>query len=184
MDNIYKTYLHNPPHLFRDKTKYFITGSTYNKKRWFKSDAAKERLLKSFNIGFNKHGWLLEDWVILDNHYHLMGNSPKINNCLPEMMKNIHKHTAMWVKKNVHESINEEKIMYNYWDTCITYEVSYFARVNYIWNNPVKHGYAKNPEEWKFGSFFTRCKVKENNEEMDKIKTNYPCDKVSIDDDY
>jgi len=178
----YKEYKHNPPHLFVPNCKYFITGATYKKKRWFKSDKAKERLLKSIKIGFDQHGWLLEDWVILDNHYHLMGNASEINNSLPKMIQDIHKFVAMWIRKNVHESISAEKIMYNYWDTCITYEASYFARLNYIWNNPVKHGYTKSAEEWGFGSFIKR--VEKDNEELEKIKANYPWDKVRVKDDF
>ena len=33
------------------------------------------------------------------------------------------------------------QIFYNYWNTCINFEKSYFTRINYFWNNPVKHGY-------------------------------------------
>ena len=141
MKSIYKKYNHNPSHLFSPNAKYFITGATYKKKRWFKSNEAKERLLKSISIGFDQHGWLLEEWVILDNHYHLLGNVPDDSSNLPEMMQEVHKFVALWVKKNIPESKSSEKVMYNYWDTCITFEASYFARRNYIWNNPVKHGY-------------------------------------------
>ncbi len=69
MDIIYKEYKHNPPHLFSPNSKYFITGTTYEKNMWLKSNEAKERLLKSIIIGFDRYGWVLEDWVMLDNHY-------------------------------------------------------------------------------------------------------------------
>ncbi|GAF92698.1 unnamed protein product, partial [marine sediment metagenome] len=101
MDIVYKEYKHNPPHLFSPNSKYFITGATYKKKMGFKSNKAKERLLESIIIGFNQHGWFLEGWVILDNHYHLLANAPDNCNNLPEMMKDIHKFVALWIKKNI-----------------------------------------------------------------------------------
>ena len=137
MEEIYKEYQHNPPHLFRSGAKYIITGATYEKKHWLKSDEAKERLLKSIKKGFDQYGWTLEDWVILDNHYHLMGDAPDDATTLSLLIKDIHRFIALWIKKNVPESKDAEIVMYNYWDTCITYEKSYFARLNYIWYNPV-----------------------------------------------
>jgi len=182
MESIYKEYNHNPPHLFSPNSKYFITGATYKKKMWFKSNDAKESLLKSINIGFDQHGWILEDWVILDNHYHLLGNAPDGRSNLSRMMQEIHKFVALWIKKKIPESGGPEKIMYNYWDTCIAYEASYFARLNYIWNNPVKHGYADNAEDWVYGSYYK--KAEKDKEELRKIIAEYPCDKVNIKDDF
>jgi hypothetical protein len=97
MDIFYKEYNHNPSHLFFPNNKYFITGATYEKKMWFKSNEAKEQLLKSIIIGFDQHGWILEDWVIL-------ANATDDSNNLPEMMKDIHKFVALWIKKNIPES--------------------------------------------------------------------------------
>ena len=39
-----------------------------------------------------------------------------------------------------------------YWDTCITNEASYFARLNYVHNNPVKHGLVQSAEQYPFCS--------------------------------
>lgn len=182
MESIYKVYEHNPPHLFIPNAKYFITGTTYQKKMWFKDNKTKEQLLNSISIGFDKYGWIMEEWVILDNHYHLMGNAPDDSGTLPVMMKGIHKFTALWIKKNIPDAKGAERIMYNYWDTCITFEASYFARLHYIWHNPVKHGYVKNAEEWVFGSYSRRGE--QDKEWLGKIKANYPCDKVNVNDDY
>ena len=132
-------------------------------------------MLKSIIIGFDHHGWILEDWVILDN-------APDDSSNLPGMLQEIHKFVALWIKKNIPESSSSEKIMYNYWDTCITYEVSCFARLDYIWNNPVKQGYTDNVEEWVYGSYFK--KVEKDKEELEKIIKKYPCGKVKVKDDF
>ena len=221
----YKTYRHNPPHLFIDNAKYFITASTYNRKPYLRSSFVKERLYWSLEKEFSRHHWEIEDWVILDNHYHLMVNAPDNSKSLPDIIKEVHRFTALWIKKNINiESINhlpdvalvktgvdaykrestrlihkgeqslaltrsaqskrskKGKIFYNYRDTCITYEKSYYARLNYIWYNPVKHGYVDSPEKWKFGSYYFR--FRKDAEEMQRLMKKYPFDKVKVRDDF
>jgi|TARA_B100000315_G_scaffold28113_1_gene23928 putative transposase len=181
-NTIYKEYKHNPPHLFSPKAKYFITGATYQKKHWLKTNEAKQRLLKSIQIGFKQYGWILEDWVILNNHYHLMSNAPANSGTLSKMFNDIHKFVSLWIKKNIAESRRAKKIMHNYWDACITFEQSYFARLNYIWYNPAKHAYVENAEEWKFGSYASR--IENEKEELEKLRKKFPCNKVKVRDDF
>ena len=178
----YKEYKHNPPHLFRSNAKYFITGATYEKKYFLLSDKAKARVFKSLYKGFNSLGWTLEDWVILHNHYHVMVNAPGNAESLSAIIRDIHKFTALWIKKNISDSKNAEKIWWNYWDTCITYEKSYFTRLNYIWFNPVKHGLIEKAEDWKFGSYYYRYKTEE--EYLQNLRKKYPFDKVKVKDDF
>src|SRR3989338_3170324 len=149
----YKTYLHTPPHLYRPGAKYFITASTVKKLRLL-DDNAKERLLISLLKSCNNHGWKLEDWVILDNHYHIMLNAPEDEVSLSRFVAEYHKFTAMFIKKNNPEAAHLAKIFNNYWDTCISYERSYYARLNYIYCNPVKHGYLQRAEDYTWGIFY------------------------------
>ena len=54
----------------------------------------------------------------------------------------LHSKTAIWVNKN--DGTPGRKVWFQYWDTCLTYQHSYLARLNYVHNNPVKHGLAAN----------------------------------------
>lgn len=195
MSEKYKTYKHNPPHLFRSNAKYFITGSTYQKVPYLRSDRAKQRLLKSLFKGFTDYDWKIEDWVILNNHYHLMVEAPSNAETLSKIIRDTHKFTALWIKKNINLESKEymecsdrvgtlhNKIFHNYWDTCITYENSYYARLNYIWSNPVKHGYVEDAAKWKFGSYYYRQQNSEDNtRKLNKIIKNYLCDEVNVND--
>jgi len=181
-DIIYKLYSHNPPHLFKQNAKYFVTGATYLKKKFLIHPESKLQILYSITKGCKKYDWLLEDWVILDNHYHLMLQSPKSVETMPNLFNEIHKFTAIWLKRNAPTLRNEGKIFYNYWDTCITYEKSYFARLNYIYFNPVKHGYVERAEDYMFGSYYYR--VKNEKRYLDEIKERYPWDKVNVKDSF
>jgi REP-associated tyrosine transposase len=173
---MYKKYEHNPPHLFRENCKYFITGATYQHKRCFKTDEAKEHLLYSIKKGFADNGWMLEDWVILDNHYHLMVQSGKEDALLTEIIRDIHKFTAIWLNK--YENTQNRKVWHNYWDSCITYESSYFARLNYIWYNPVKHGYCQYAQDYIFGSYHSR--YQKDKGYLEALKCQYPWDEMDL----
>ena len=110
-----------------------------------------------------------------------MVNAPEESATLSELMNNFHRFTANWLSKHNIRKV-KEKYFHNYWDTCITFEKSYFTRLNYIWFNPVKHGYVDSPEKWKFGSYYYR--YREEMKEMKRQIEKYPFDKVKIDDDF
>jgi putative transposase len=179
---IYKIYSHNPPHLFIPNAKYLITASTYLKRHYFKDDPAKEIVLNSIIKGFSDLDWKIDDLVILDNHYHLMVQASEEASNLSKIVQNIHKFTALRLKKYNPSLENVGKIWFNYWDTCITYEKSYFARINYIWFNPVKHGYVDDALKWRFGSYYSR--MKQNEIFAKEIKRKYPFDRINVMDDF
>ncbi len=181
MTGIYKTYKHNPPHLFRPNAKYFITGATYQKKHYLESDEAKAKTIEYMFKSFEHFGWTIEDWILLNNHYHLMADAPEKAETLGQVINNFHKYSALWIKKNLFPEITNEKIWHNYWDTCITYEKSYFSRINYIWFNAVKHQYVEDAKDWKFGSFYYRFKNLEN---VKEIVEQYPYDRLNVEDDF
>jgi putative transposase len=231
MEDIYKNYLHNPPHLFRSNAKYIITGSTYLKKAFLKSDKTKIIFLKYLFKSISYFNWKIDDWVVLDNHYHLMVEAPENAKTLSNVINNTHKFSAIAIKKyyqnyrtskpmeyfwedmeyvdcvnmnnknysstqsmnsktivnsntalNSEKIFNPKKIFYNYWDSCITYEKSYFGRLHYIWFNPVKHGYVDDPIDWKWGSYYYRFADEGN--KLKKIMDNYPCDRINIMDNF
>ncbi|MDO9549307.1 MAG: transposase [Candidatus Marinimicrobia bacterium] len=178
----YKTYLHNPPHLFRENAIYFITASTYKKVRHFKNPVAKTFLRDSIFRAFGESGWTIIDWVVLDNHYHLLVNATESPERLPKIIRNIHRFTATFVNKNGLAVKGAAHIWHNYWDTCIKTVGAFYTIAHYIWRNPVKHGYVTDPFNWEFGSFRTRF-----TSEADycaKIMAEYPLDRLRLRDDF
>ena len=178
----FKKYDHNPPHLYKQNTKYFITGSIYGKKKLLKSIESKHKLLDYIVKSVDHFKWILEDWVILENHYHLMLESPENPESLGDMMGNIHRYSAIWINKNVEFDKDYNKVWHNYWDKCLTYERSYFTRLNYIWYNPLKHKLAEDPKDYEFGSYYHRYKSEKDY--LNNICNFYPFDKLKIDDDF
>ncbi len=70
-----KKYEHNPAHLFLDDTLYFITAAIHEKRPLLAGHERKSMLRDTLAKVFQEYHWQLHHWVILDNHYHLLGQS-------------------------------------------------------------------------------------------------------------
>ena len=140
---------HNPAHLFIDNSPYFITSSIYQKRALLYSNVIKDHLLATIRQCFDEKGWVLNDWVILDNHYHLLGIS-KTGADLSGIISKIHMLSAQFIRLQL---TAEKPIWWNYWDYCPRDEKDYFIRLNYLFNNPIKHGYVTNLNDYPYSSF-------------------------------
>jgi putative transposase len=118
----------NPAHLFIDNSPYFITGSIYQKRNLLYSNAIKDYLLTTIQQSFDAKGWLLNDWVILDNHYHLLGIS-KNGMDLSKIIGKIHMLSAQLICSQLNA---EKPIWWNYWDYCPRNEREYYSVFNSI----------------------------------------------------
>ena len=85
--------------------------------------------------------WRLEAWAVFSNHYHFIAHSPPdapdVSN-LGAMLSVLHVKTAEWVNKL--DSAPGRQVWFNFWDTRLTHQRSYLARLNYVHQNAVKHG--------------------------------------------
>jgi putative transposase len=144
-----KKYSHTPAHLLLDGTPYFITGAIYKKRPLLRDTAMKERLHEILHTTFREYGWNLDHWVILDNHYHLLVRSKKGSD-LPKMMQRIHAASSKYIGE---ATSCEKPVWYNYWDYCPRNEHEYYSRLNYLLNNPIKHGYVSNLHDYPHSSF-------------------------------
>lgn len=127
---------YTPKHLMLDDQPYFITGAIDEKRPLLAAEVCKARLIELFHECFAEHGWLLGDWVVLDNHYHLLCQSGK-GERLPRLMRCLHANSARTIRA---ETGCELPVWWNYWDYCPRGEADYRVRQNYLFNNPFKHG--------------------------------------------
>ncbi len=144
-----KYHPHTPVHVFLDDTAYFITGAIYQKRMLLRHADLKETLLTIIQKNFQDFGWQLEHWVILDNHYHLLGQSRKGKD-LSEMFRRIHGGSSTLIRE---ATGCELPVWWNFWDYCPRNERQYLTRMNYLFYNPAKHGYVTNLREYGFSSF-------------------------------
>src|SRR4051812_34373885 len=85
-------------------------------------------------------GWLVEAWAVFSNHYHFVAHSPvsaEDASSLSSMLYQLHRRTA--IIANQHDNTLNRRVWHNFWETKLSYQSSYLARLNYVHQNPVKH---------------------------------------------
>ncbi len=175
-----KHWPHSPLHLFDFKGAYMVTGSTIQKEHFFKTPDDLSLLEKHLFILAEKYGWRLEAWALFPNHYHIIAHSPENPGSLQKFIAHFHSNTAR--ELNLKHSIPGRKVWFQYWDTQLTYPNSYYARLNYVMQNPVKHGVVLLAENypWCSAHWFTKnAKVSHQS-----VVFGYKIDAVSVNDDF
>ena len=153
----HKVWPHAPIHRIGSDGVYMVTGATLYKKLLF-SSAEKLTLLENEILALaNLYHWQLEAWAVFMNHYHLIARGDPSSNELDKYLKHIHRQHRPRVKHSGPNQL-EERFWYNFWETRLTYERSYFARLNYVHQNAIKHGLVKvaNQYEWCSAAWFER----------------------------
>jgi putative transposase len=180
MEDIYKIYLHAPPHYFVPNAMYMVTGAILAKRHLLTEDRRKEFFLKTVFEKANHFGWTMEAWAVLHNHYHFVSQAPEDSKTLPKLIRQVHSITA--IQLNRWDSTPGRQVWHNYWDSCITYENSYRARLHYVHTNPVKHGLANNAIGYPFCSYKWFVEHAEDNLKAQVL--NQPIDNVGVFDSF
>jgi putative transposase len=129
---------HAPIHRLAEQGAYFVTASTYQKAHHFCGAKRLRVLHRGLLTVTEKFDWRLEAWAVFSNHYHFVAHSPVIAANLSDMLSMLHVKMAEWVNKL--DSTPGRQVWFNFWDTKLTHQRSYLARLNYVHKNAVKHG--------------------------------------------
>ena len=135
---------HAPTHQLSEAGTYFVTASTYNKVHHFRGAKRLEVLQRGLLKLAQEYYWDIEAWAIFSNHYHFVAHSPADSNNaenLKKMLGTLHAKMAGWINRL--DKSPGRQVWHNYWETRLTYQRSYFARLNYVHQNPVLHGLVK-----------------------------------------
>jgi putative transposase len=85
-----------------------------------------------------KHSWKLQAWAVFPNHYHFVAISPGDAPSLRTLIQELHSLTAREINRL--DRTPSRKVWFEYWDSRITFEKSYFARLSYVHQNAIHHG--------------------------------------------
>jgi len=130
---------HAPLHELSARGTYFVTAGTYLKEHYLSSAERLKVLHRGLLAVAEDFGWHLEAWAVFSNHYHFVGHSPDEGaQNLGDMLSVLHEKTSKWINR-LDDSAGR-KVWHNFWETRLTYEKSYLARLNYVHQNPVRHG--------------------------------------------
>src|ERR1044071_8313065 len=131
---------HAPTHQLAEAGTYIVTAATYEKLHHFRDGERLSVLQRGLLKVTADFGWALEAWAIFSNHYHFVAHSPPSAPAtnLSEMLGLLHRKTSGWINRV--DQTPGRKVWHNFWETCLTYQRSYLARLHYVHQNPVRHG--------------------------------------------
>ncbi len=168
-----------PLHRIEDSGVFMVTSGTYRKEPLF-SMGPRLRMLHEALLGLAEAwGWRLEAWAAFPNHYHFVGVAPGIGAVGP-LVKELHSRTA--IALNRYDGQPGRKVWRNYWETQLTDEPSYLARLQYVHQNPVRHGFVSAANLYDYGSaaWFERTATPAQVQTL----ANFKIDRVRVADDY
>jgi putative transposase len=175
-----KDWPHTPLHRIDSDGIYMVTGATLHKAKLFSTEVKLNMLEQNLLTLAKEHDWQLEAWAVFVNHYHFIARGDPDVRPLDRFLNQLHSDTAR--KLNLQDQFAGREVWYNFWDTKLTFERSYLARLNYVHQNAVKHGlvHVANQYPWCSAAWFERTAS------LSAVKTIYSfkTDTLKIHDDY
>jgi putative transposase len=174
---------HAPTHQLLERGTYFVTASTYLKQHYFREPARLRVLHRGLLTVAEKFRWQMEAWAVFSNHYHFVAHSPPTEEDatnLSTMLGYLHERTAKWINRL--DKSPRRQVWHNFYESRLTFEKSYFARLNYTHQNPVKHGLVSvaNQYPWCSAAWFERTATSAQIKSIYSFKT----DKLQVPDDF
>lgn len=171
---------HSPTHRLNEAGAYIVTASTYQKQPFFNSQKRLTYLCGALVDLAIRYGWKLEAWAAFPNHYHFIATCPGRVSTLAKLVRHLHAVTAKEI--NEEDDAAGRKVWFQYWESRITYQRSYLARLNYVHSNAVKHGLVRKAEQyqWCSAGWFQRKAKRSFYETVMRMRT----EGVRIEDDF
>ena len=170
---------HAPKHWLFEPGTYMVTTGTYQKKPHLNTPERRDPFLTPF---YQRRRIRLVSSSLgsTSNHYHFIACSPADPGTLQRLLGKLHMTTSKHL--NDLDGQPGRKVSFQFWDSHITFERSYLARLNYVHHNPVHHGIVDNAEnyQWCSAAWFGR------NAPAGFVKTvnSFKTDQLKIPDDF
>jgi len=140
----------------------FFTVVTYKRRPLFQEDNASECLRRCFDVTRSKYPFIQDAICVLPDHIHTIWTLPEDDNNYSLRWASIKSgFTRAYGKEHDDGYINRSRKdrrergfwQRRFWEHVIRDEEDLTRHLEYIHYNPVKHGLANAPAEWKWSSF-------------------------------
>ncbi|MCU0786866.1 MAG: hypothetical protein MUC91_01540 [Verrucomicrobia bacterium] len=171
---------HAPIHKLTEHGVYMITAGTFKKLPLFARPDRLDLLERKLLEIASQHAWQIEAWAVFANHYHFVARGCPASAALRGMISRLHAESAR--ELNRLDLKEGRRVWFNFWDTKLTYEKSYLARLNYVHQNAVKHGLvsAAHQYRWCSAAWFERVTTPARVQTIYSFKT----DRLEVPDDF
>ena len=119
---------------------------------------------------FAAHASQTFGWCVLPNHYHALVEAPDVKNLLRGLGLFHGRTSYAW---NGEEKTRGRKVFYRAVERAIRSERHYWATLNDVHHNPVRHGYVERWTDWRWSSA-TEYLAQMGLEEAKRVWLDYP----------
>jgi REP element-mobilizing transposase RayT len=160
-------------HTIKTNRAYYLTLTIVDWVDVFTRKNHRDAVIESFKYCQKEKGLIIYAYCIMSNHIHLVANTDEPFH-LSDVMRDFKKFTAKkilaqiqnepesrreWMLKlfEEHATSSQKHKTYKFWQVGnhaieLYSEKFVWEKINYIHNNPVKAGWVKNPEDWRYSS--------------------------------
>jgi len=163
---------HAPPHFsYEGEKSFIITAACYEHQRIIGKSPARMAEFESILLtAIYAYANELFTWCILPNHYHVLLRTDRIDELLKQLGK---VHGSSSYRWNGEDDTRGRKVWYKSVERSMRSERHFKASLNYILNNPVKHGYVSKWQDWPYSNAAEYLE-KVGRREATKIWKEYP----------
>ncbi|AQQ72462.1 Transposase [Limihaloglobus sulfuriphilus] len=142
---------HSPPHWDSGESRYYIVSAAcYEHKHIAGAVFSRLAMLEKSVLEICEScSEKTIAWSILPNHYHVLVKTEHITELRYSLGRMHGRLSRQW---NLEDNCLGRKVWHNCVERIIRSERHYWATVNYIHHNAVKHGFAQRWEQWVFCS--------------------------------
>ena len=160
-----KLKMSNYKRIFLDGYSYYLTIVTHGRNPILLENI--ELLRESFRVSKKKYVYRIDAIVILPEHMHLI-ITPKISSDYPKIVRAMKYHFSKHLDSKYYAHMEQSESrskrgskpiwQKRFYEHTIRNEKDFNLCLNYIYGNPVKHGYVENIKDWKYSSYKNVCK--------------------------
>ena len=126
-----------------------VTAGTYRKEHIFRTEEALDMFVGSLKVLTSRYEWDLFGYAAFSNHYHFVATSESPQN-LNALIRHLHSETSRLI--NAATGQEGRKVWHQYWDTYLDDSRAFYSRLNYVLENPVRHGLVKRSHDYRWCS--------------------------------
>ena len=151
----------NYKRIFLDGYSYYLTVVTHKRNPILIDNI--ELLRESFRASKRQYVYKIEAIVVLPEHFHVV-ITPQNAKDYPHIVRTIKqyfsRHCEAKYYEHLEQSMSRHKEGYKpiwqkkYYEHTIRNKKDFDEKIDYIYNNPIKHGYVENIKDWEYSSFF------------------------------
>lgn len=128
---------------------YHVTGRGNARQRIYRNDDDREQFLAVLSHVVGRYGWLCHAYCLMDNHYHLLVETPQANLSLGMRQLN-----GMYTQSYNRRHRRIGHLFHGRFKAILVEKESHLLELcRYVVLNPVRAKMAKHPGQWKWSSY-------------------------------